>query len=441
MPNLICTSPRVFNAGSSAISIFLLLSLAAFSAAAREPQTGEAVPVDGKRFTAALAGIDADWTIRFTTDSGPRKIAAVDLVRWGTRVDRDEHPVVLLADGGRLVVSRIELLTGDRIVVDSPIWGDVSLPLELVRGVVLKQPAAAAERDRLQLQIASAAGDQDFVLLENGDRVQGILRGMPDMAGPALKQPDLKQPPLLHIELDVKGRPQPIKLELANVAALALNPALVAPPRVAGMHATLGLDDGSLLNVAAVQSEPGLVNLTLPGGVQISTDSDTFGEETVFLRPATPRVVYLSDLRPIGYKHIPFLDLAWPFKEDRSVLGGKLRVAGQVYGKGLGMHSASRLAYELGGEYERFETELAIDDRAGAAGDGGRGSVVCRVFLDRGDGNWQSAYGSPVIRGGDAPRPVSIDVRGAKRMALLVEFADRGDECDYADWLNARLIR
>jgi hypothetical protein len=26
-------------------------------------------------------------------------------------------------------------------------------------------------------------------------------------------------------------------------------------------------------------------------------------------------------------------------------------------------------------------------------------------------------------------------------MALIVDFADRGDECDWADWLQARLIK
>jgi hypothetical protein len=67
--------------------------------------------------------------------------------------------------------------------------------------------------------------------------------------------------------------------------------------------------------------------------------------------------------------------------------------------------------------------------------------VICRVYLDRGDGNWQSAVSSPVIRGGEAPVPISLDVRGVRRLALIVEFADRGDECDYIDLLRARLIR
>jgi hypothetical protein len=37
--------------------------------------------------------------------------------------------------------------------------------------------------------------------------------------------------------------------------------------------------------------------------------------------------------------------------------------------------------------------------------------------------------------------PVSLDVRDVKRLAILVDFADHGDVCDYLDLLGARLLR
>jgi len=36
---------------------------------------------------------------------------------------------------------------------------------------------------------------------------------------------------------------------------------------------------------------------------------------------------------------------------------------------------------------------------------------------------------------------MSLDVNGATRLALVVEMADRVDARDYANWLNARLLR
>ena len=70
-----------------------------------------------------------------------------------------------------------------------------------------------------------------------------------------------------------------------------------------------------------------------------------------------------------------------------------------------------------------------------------RGGAIFRVFTAGDDGKFKAAYESPVIRGGDAPVPITVDLKNAKRIALIVDFAERGDECDDADWLNARLIK
>ena len=101
----------------------------------------------------------------------------------------------------------------------------------------------------------------------------------------------------------------------------------------------------------------------------------------------------------------------------------------------MACQSACRLALDVAG-YRKFAAELAIDQAAGLSG-----SVVFKVLVDSGSGQWKPASESAILRGGDAPLPISVDLQGASRLALLVEFADRGDECDYANWLNARLIR
>lgn len=98
------------------------------------------------------------------------------------------------------------------------------------------------------------------------------------------------------------------------------------------------------------------------------------------------------------------------------------------------MHSTSRLAYELAGEYQRFQAELALDDAAGRMG-----SVSFRVYVEK--EGWNAAYISPTVRGGDAPLAIDIDITGVRQMALIVDAADHGDQRDYANWLNARLLK
>ncbi|MBK8269018.1 MAG: NPCBM/NEW2 domain-containing protein [Planctomycetes bacterium] len=95
------------------------------------------------------------------------------------------------------------------------------------------------------------------------------------------------------------------------------------------------------------------------------------------------------------------------------------------------MHGYSSLTYELKGEFERFSAVIGVDDSVG-----GSGSVVFRVL---GDG--KALFESRVMRGGDAPESVVVDLAGLDRLTLECDTADELDLSDHADWANAVLIR
>jgi hypothetical protein len=237
------------------------------------------------------------------------------------------------------------------------------------------------------------------------------------------------------------GQATPLSIPASKVVALSL--AGVDPARSESNPAVwLGCRDGSLIKASVIRVQGGKVTLQPAAGGELTTtlagrdDPDQkFWDEVTLIQPAKPNVVWLSDQKTLGYKHIPFLAVDWPFAADRSVTGGRLRSGGGVALRGLGMHSTSRLAYGATG-YRKFEAEIALDESAGQ-----RGSVLFRVMLQDEAGEWKPGYESPIIRGGDAPLPISVDLAGAARLALIVEFADRGDELDHANWLNARLLK
>jgi hypothetical protein len=149
----------------------------------------------------------------------------------------------------------------------------------------------------------------------------------------------------------------------------------------------------------------------------------------VFFQPLSGRAMYLSQLKPADYRHVPYLSIAWPYGTDRNVEGGFLRVGGRLYLKGIGLHSAARLSYELPPGVNKFQAEAAIDDTAA------HGSVRFRVFLDG-----KEKFTSPTVLSGMAPVPIDVDLSGGKRLDLVVDFADRADAQDWADWLDARVI-
>jgi hypothetical protein len=288
-------------------------------------------------------------------------------------------------------------------------------------------------RDLLMFRAVHETREQDCLLLENGDQLRGRV--------PRTVQPE---PGAFHpekIEWPVGGSAEPVMMSLVSVTAI-----LFAQPGnpLSGEDAGtcwVGFRDGSRLLVSEVRIVGQSTLFTVSAGLQLSIDTpagidaDPWADVT-FLQPVGEHVTFVSDMQPLGYKHIPFLASHWGYQQDRSVSGGALRTGDSIALKGLGMHSSSRLAYDLAGRYQEFQAELAIDQQAGV-----QGSVIFRVYLQDPTGPWRQAYESPVVRGGMPPVAARVDVRGAARMALIVDFADRADQGDQANWLNARLVR
>ncbi|MCA9270214.1 MAG: NPCBM/NEW2 domain-containing protein, partial [Planctomycetales bacterium] len=220
-----------------------------------------------------------------------------------------------------------------------------------------------------------------------------------------------------------------------KVTAVIFNPLLLRRPTADGLRLDVGFRDGSLLTVAKVEADGDEAVFHLASGAVVrSHPFADIWQEINFLEPQGAQARYLSDLAPIDYKHVPLLALSYPLGVDQNVVGGRLRSGQRLFARGLGMHSDSRAVFALDREYDRFEAELAIDDSAGL-----QGSVVFRVLCDAG-GSFHTVYQSPVVRGGDKPLPARVDIRGARRLALLVESADQGDVLDRANWLGARLV-
>jgi len=381
--------------------------LVAIAALPVRAQTSVVVPVEGGPFEAALSAIDSDWQVTFGFGDERRVLPATELVRWGVWGEPGRGPVLVLADGGRLVADVFEA-DKERLAADSGLFGLVEIPLELVAGVAFRLPANRQRRERLFDRIASAAGDRDLVILANGDEVTGRVEAIREDA----------------IKLETAVGPVDVVIDRA--LALAFNPALLHREKRKGLHAAAGFSDGSrLVSDRLVLGEESL-SIDTADGLRWNTDGDAL----VAIQPLGGGVTYLSDLKANDDRHVPFLELDWPYRTDRNVSGGLLRSGGRLYLKGLGVHSAARLTYLLTKPYRRFEAEFGIDDCTS-----GGGSVRFRVFVDG-----QLRHTSDTIRGGTVPAPVSVDLSGAKRLDLVVDFADRADEQDHANWLDARLV-
>lgn len=369
---------------------------------------------------AALVSANDDLKWIFTSSDGSqRTVNASKIIRWGNFSTAIGGHRMRLSNGAE-IVSHLLTIRGNDVLLESAVLEQVRLPRGAVSAVIFDMPADHQSARALEKRITSVAADDDNLLFTNGDQLTGQIVE------------------LVKDKLVFKSAVADVLVDRARVAAVVFRRAnlndQVAEP---GLKVWVGLRDGSRMlarsidvNKADVDDAPARIELLAGDAVSVKTN------DIVALQPIGGDAVYLSDLNDAGYRHIPFLSQAWDFRRDTNVTGGPLVADGHRFLKGLGMHSAARITYNLDREYRAFQSALAIDDSTE-----GRGSVTCRVFTDDGSGQWRLKYESPVVRGGERPIPVDVDLAGAKRLSLLVDFADRGDEQDHVNWLDARLIR
>jgi alpha-galactosidase len=120
------------------------------------------------------------------------------------------------------------------------------------------------------------------------------------------------------------------------------------------------------------------------------------------------------------------------------------RLGGVTYAHGLPLQSDADLRILLDGSATKFVAMVGVDDgNPPQAPQPGAppppppppGSVVFGAWVDG-----KKVFESEVMKRGDAPVPVSIDLTGAKALVLAVIDANDGTQGDNADWAGAAIV-
>ena len=115
---------------------------------------------------------------------------------------------------------------------------------------------------------------------------------------------------------------------------------------------------------------------------------------------------------------------------NRSVLKTPLKIGSRAFEQGLGTHAVSHVRAYSPEPIERFSAWVGVDanDRTRE----GAGSVVFSISAKR-----RELFRSAMLRGGDEPLRVDVEVGGATVLDLHVGDAGDGPSCDHADWAEA----
>lgn len=377
------------------------------------PKTRRAtvIEISGKARSGILQTVDSEF-VTIVQSGAVTKIAISDVLRVDFSANRKRQSMVadyvILVNGDRLRFTTAQLDSDDLIGRRNNVT--MRIPLASVRGIMFRVADATDDRDEIETILNTHRDEHDLLVLRNGDRLSGLVKAL-DRTSVTMNKANTKSP-------------------LAGVRALAFNPRHFDFPKPIGRRILLGLADGSRVTANKLtQATDGRMKIAAAYGGTLHVAMASI----VSLRVLGDRAASLSDLKPEKYEFTPFLGGRWMYQPDRNAKGGRLTLRGREYAKGIGMHSQSRLTFNLaGGGYRMFYAVVGIDDAARS-----KGSAHVAVEVDG-----QRVFEGPEITGTNKPLSLKpIDVTGKQRLTLIVEFGRFADVLDLVDWCDAVLVK
>jgi hypothetical protein len=347
----------------------------------------------------------------------PRQVLQLHFPSTAATADAGGKLLIDLADGSQMRAAaftshgdeaKLVLASGEELVLSRP-------TIAAVRAV------EAADADQRQwTQIASGRPTGDVIVVRKKDALDYLEGVLHDVTGE-------------QVEFEVDGEVLPVKW---NKVFGFIFYRRQEPQRPVPQCQVFDVA-GSRFAAGGVSLDGNRLHVELAGGGTVALPLARLRR----LDYSQGKIVYLSDIdwdprqsqrtalfgppMPIDLA----LDLFVP-QRDRALDGGELLLDKKAYAKGLALHSRTQLVFRLPEGFRRFTALAGIDDRTQR-----RGNV--RLTIDADDKRLLEA----TIAGGDKPLPIDLNVEGASRLTILVDFGADQDVSDHLDLCEAKLSK
>jgi hypothetical protein len=310
---------------------------------------------------------------------------------------------VALAGDGRLSASAVAIVD-DYCTVTTSAAGTLKLPIDAVRSIVFDGASLPADF-RKAVETPSADFDRLFLRKEKiVESVTGLVE--------SLNAKEIK----FEYESAISTQPRErlVAIVLAQATATANLPL-----------ATVSFRDGGQLGAELLAINDGQAVLKL-GSEEIEIPWGAI--QAISVR--SPRMSFLSELKPSSVQQQNIVTLLRPWQRDRSYTGKPLQIGDRTFEKGIGTHAKCVLAFELNRGFDQFAAVAGIDSATE-----GKGDCVMSVIAD-GTTLWTQR-----VKGNGPAHDVKLNVKGVRELVLAVEPGEDLDLADHANWADARLIR
>jgi hypothetical protein len=217
----------------------------------------------------------------------------------------------------------------------------------------------------------------------------------------------------------------------------AAGPVWFSPRKFSSLRLRGGEDREALAPMTLLTRAADRLGVTLKACSEQGLDVVIDSGSTVHLRWADVAclsfekdVMHLSAMKPSQVVESGFEgDVVHAWRRDHSVVGGELLAHGRAYGRGLGVHSRSRLSFEVPAGATHFRTRVALDDSVAELPI--KAHVEVRVLL----GN-KLLFESSDLKFGQVPLDAGLHaVKAGATITLEVDFGRGRDLGDRINWL------
>ncbi|HEX3601965.1 MAG TPA: NPCBM/NEW2 domain-containing protein [Lacipirellulaceae bacterium] len=389
--------------------------------------------LDGSTVTGELQNWDEHQLV-VKTSAGEERLTIDQLtsLRWPAPASAekpgDKLPgVVELTDGSQIPIGALRVAGDDALlkVERSAEKGDaeIKVPAKSISTVRFQKLDGALVKQWDEIRNQKSPSDVLIIIKRDGkslDYVEGIVGEITDDK----------------VEFKLDGETNRIdRAKVAGVIYYHRDRARTAETKFI-LHGRSGLQASSV----KLAINEGMVDITTAGGVSLRWPIDDL-EAADF---SAGKVMYLSDMNPASQSWTPLVGLPEGVtlaaeygqpRRDRSAFSNMLTLpatdksdaasqstAIQTFKKGLALRSRSELVYRVPDGFNRFTALAGIDPVTTSTG-----NVRLSILAD--DRSLLEAD----IAGNQPPQPIDVQLNGAKRLKIIVDF---GQNLDTGDWLN-----
>lgn len=352
---------------------------------------------------------DSSGTLCLSAGGSRRECATVISIKFDAAAKKAKYPFTAYLTNGDRIGGKVTGGAGDTVTLESESLGKVSVKFGKLRALFVIENISEKGFMATKLGLNNSS---DIVFLKEGTAIEGVVEKIGE-DGVSIKALSLGTT---------------ITLSFEKISGVLLIPAKKVE-KVEGLSATIYTSDGSYLSgkMVALKGETVTIDSLLSAGFTVKRSN----VESIYFTGGN--FTYLSDIVPVNVVETPFFDnFLYPYQNDRSLENKEpLSVRGRIYRKGVSAHSKTELTYDLDGKYTLFFSKLAIEDEAK-----GKGNVTILIY-----GDDKELHKSEGITGKSEPVSVKIDVKGVKKLKLVVDFGKNLDTMDRAVFADAVLVK